>query len=363
MRNSPHTSYSDAGVDTDREVTAVQAMSRWLLKTFDFRPEHRPRLGLDYFANVVQVTPDLGIAVSTDGVGTKVLIAQQMRKYDTIGIDCVAMNVNDVLCVGADPVAMVDYMAIQREPDPGIAEEIAKGLYTGAELAQISIPGGETAQLPDIIKGESGGYGMDLVGTCIGTVPLNRIITGRELEDGDILLGLRSSGVHSNGLTLARKVFLERLRLDVDTYVPDIGRALGDELLEPTRIYAAEVRALLARFRIKALVNITSDGFLNLARVYNDVSFIIEALPPAQPIFRMLADAGNVPLEEMYRVYNMGIGFCVVVPKSECEAAIEVLAGLGSDAQRIGRVAADGRRRVDIQPVRLMGENGRFYRY
>lgn len=356
--------YSDAGVDTDQEVTAVQSMERWLLKTFPLRAANRPQLGMDYFANVVQITADLGIALSTDGVGTKVLIAQKMHKYDTIGIDCVATNVNDVLCVGAEPVALLDYIAIQQEPDPRISEEIAKGLYAGAVMANISIPGGETAQLPDIIRGEPGGYAMDLVGTCIGTVPLNRIITGQALEEGDVILGLKSSGVHSNGLTLARKVFFERLKLGVDAYIPEIGRTLGEELLEPTRIYVKEVIALLhAGLAVKALVNVTSDGFFNLTRVYKDVSYLIDGLPEPQPIFRVIHEAGNVPLEEMYRVYNMGIGFCVVIANHDCSKALDVLASMGSEVHRIGRVIDDGQRRVEVQPARLIGQGGKFNRY
>lgn len=363
MTQSHSLTYTEAGVNTHSEVAAVRLMSQCLLKTFDFRPSNRPRLGMDYFANVIPVTSDLGIALSTDGVGTKVLIAQKMGRYDTIGIDCVATNVNDVLSVGAEPVALLDYIAIEQVPDAEIFRQLGEGLAAGAKLAGISIPGGETAQLGDIIRGEPGGYAMDLVGTCIGTVPLDRIVTGRTLDSGDIILGLQSSGVHSNGLTLARRVCFEKLGLAMDSYVADFGRSVGEELLEPTRIYAKEVVALLhAGLVPRALVNITSDGFLNLTRVYRDVSFVIDSLPVPHAIFDFIHNAGGVSIEEMYHVYNMGIGFCVVVSPDDCSKALQILSTVGTDVYRIGHVVADGRRQVEVRPAHLVGSDGAFHR-
>jgi phosphoribosylformylglycinamidine cyclo-ligase len=356
-------SYFDAGVDTDKEVTAVKGMGTWLKQSFCLS-EHKPLLDMDFFANVIDLDGNTGLALSTDGVGSKVLIAQMMGRYDTIGIDCVAMNVNDVLCVGAKPIAMLDYLGIQQQPDLEISEQIAKGLLRGAEMARISIPGGETAQLPDIIRGVPGRCGMDLVGMCVGLVPLDSMITGQSLRPGDVVIGLRSSGVHSNGLTLARKVLLEDSKLDIDRYLPDLGRTLGEELLEPTRIYARSVLAVLrCGIQVTALVNITSDGLLNLTRVYNpDVGYKIEHLPPSQPIFELIRTHGDVPIEEMYRVYNMGVGFCIVVRESDAARAVSILEAHDEMASIIGSVTADSRKRVVVEPAGLVGEQGKFHR-
>jgi len=161
-------SYAASGVDTDKEVIAVGRMAQLLRHTHTLRSQNRPVLDMDFFANVIDLGNEQGLAISTDGVGSKVLVAQLMNKYDTIGIDCIATNVNDILCVGAEPIALLDYIGIQQEPDEAIFSEIASGLLAGARLANISIPGGETAQLPDIIRGEPGGYALDLVGPASG---------------------------------------------------------------------------------------------------------------------------------------------------------------------------------------------------
>src|SRR5438874_1012489 len=177
----------------------------WVNRTAALRPGvGRPLVPNGYFASVVQLTEDLGLAICTDGVGTKVLVAEMLGKYDTIGIDCVAMNVNDLLCVGAEPVALVDYIATCRA-DAGVLAEIGEGLYEGARQANVSIPGGELAQLPEIIRGVRPDSGVDLVGTAVGVVHPDRILTGAEAAAGDAVIGLASSGIHSNGLTLARR--------------------------------------------------------------------------------------------------------------------------------------------------------------
>jgi phosphoribosylformylglycinamidine cyclo-ligase len=257
---------------------------------------------------------------------------------------------------------MLDYIAVQQAPDPAISEEIAQGLLTGAQIAKISIPGGETAQLPDIIKGEAGGYGMDLVGTCVGLVDVDKVIVGREIAAGDVIIGLRSSGIHSNGLTLARRVLFERLGYKVDTYVPEVGRVLGEELLEPTRIYVQDVLPLVkSDIAVTGLVNITSDGFLNLTRLYSDVGFKIDSLPEPQAIFKLIQDGGDISNEEMFHVYNMGIGFCVIVRPNDADRALDLLKGQNAEAQRLGSVIPGPERRVLIEPVGLVGMNGRFH--
>lgn len=354
-------SYAAAGVDTDKEVTAVHGMTELLLRTHGFRPQNRPQLGMEFFANVIDLGRGQGLALSTDGVGSKVLIAQKMGRYDTIGIDCVATNVNDVLCVGAEPIALLDYIGIQQSPDVEIFTQIAKGLHDGAELAGISIPGGETAQLPDIIRGEPGGYALDLVGTCVGLVQLDEIVIGEHLSDGDVLIGLRSSGIHSNGLTLARRVLLDGGRFKVDTYLPELGRTVGEELLEPTKIYVREILALKKAVQVKALVNVTSDGFLNLLRVQSNVGYVIDRLPDPQPIFDVIKQEGHVSNEEMYHVFNMGIGFCVAVSRNDAEVAMSLLGRSGADAHVIGHVTTQPSRSVVLNQAGLLGKGEKFH--
>jgi phosphoribosylformylglycinamidine cyclo-ligase len=233
-------SYQTAGVDSKQKDQAMQRLSDWVERSFALRPAE-VRLPLGYFANVIDIGNGMGIALSTDGVGTKILVAQMLAKYDTVGIDCVAMNANDVLCVGAEPLALLDYVAVQ-VPHPDLLESLARGLYAGAEIARITIPGGEIAQIQEMIQGKRDGYAFDLVAACIGKVPLDKVLTGADIEEGDAVVGLASSGIHSNGLTLARRVFFERLGWNPDQHVEELGRTIGEELLEPTRIYVREVR-------------------------------------------------------------------------------------------------------------------------
>jgi phosphoribosylformylglycinamidine cyclo-ligase len=233
-----------------REEAALAGLLRWVGRTLAFG-RHRSALDFGYFASVLDLGHGLGLALSTDGVGSKLLVAQMLDKYDTIGIDCVAMNVNDVLCVGAEPLCMLDYIAVQ-EADPDLLEQIGRGLYEGARQANICIPGGEIAQVREMIRGEREGRGFDLAGACVGLVPMDRILVGQAIQAGDAVIGVRSSGIHSNGLTLAREVFFKRAKVKPDTYMGELGRTIGEELLVPTRIYvrrssASSVRAWTSR--------------------------------------------------------------------------------------------------------------------
>ncbi|MBI4573831.1 MAG: phosphoribosylformylglycinamidine cyclo-ligase [candidate division NC10 bacterium] len=354
-------SYTKAGVNTVEEETALAGLLKWVGKTLEFGAR-RSALDFGYFASVLDLGNGLGLALSTDGVGSKLLVAQLLDKYDTIGIDCVAMNVNDVLCVGAEPLCMLDYIAVQ-EADRDLLEQIGKGLYEGARQANISIPGGEISQIREIIKGEREGRGFDLAGACVGLVPMDRILVGQSIQPGDAVIGLRSSGIHSNGLTLAREVFFKKAGYQPDRYVGELGRTIGEELLEPTRIYVREILELLrSGLDIKALIHITSDGFLNLARVQAKVGYVLEALPDPQPIFTLLQQVGRVSDEEMFFVYNMGTGFCVVVAAADADRALDVVGRLGLEAFRLGRAVSDPERKVHLVPRRLVGEGSRFRR-
>src|SRR5262245_25985879 len=195
--------YKGAGVDSEPQDRIMHNLTYWVERTFTLRP-NSVKLPLGYFANVIDIGNGIGIALSTDGVGTKIIVAEMMNKYDTIGIDCVAMNVNDVLCVGATPLALLDYIAVET-PHDDLMGPLIEGMYKGAEIARVTIPGGEIAQVREMIHGAREGYGFDLVGTCMGTVDVDHILSGRGTSHGDVIVGLRSTGVHSKGLRLARE--------------------------------------------------------------------------------------------------------------------------------------------------------------
>jgi len=354
--------YEQAGVASVGERASFKSLLASLRATFDIPGgAGRPLLDFGHFANVIDVGMPKAIAMSTDGIGTKAIVAQMLGKYDTVGIDCVAMNANDVICVGAEPVAMLDYIAVDVVNDAMLAE-IGKGLAEGARQARISIPGGEISQTPEIIKAERPGFGFDLVGTCIGTVAKDEMVTGKTIEAGDIIVGLASTGIHSNGLTLARKALFERGGFRPDQYVAELGRSVGEELLEPTRIYVREIMQLLKEDRpsVKALVHVTSDGFLNLRRGSERIGFVIDSLPEPPPIFPLIQTAASVPSTEMFLVFNMGIGFCVVVAPSAVDRVEQLAHGAGYEAWRIGYCVDDPEQTVRLETHGLIGLGGRF---
>lgn len=316
--------YGRAGVSQDRADLAVEKLVGALGKA-----RHRTLLPSGHYANVVAVTDDLGIAVTTDGVGTKLLIAESLGRWDTVGIDCIAMNVNDVICVGARPIAMVDYLAVDRA-DPEIASQIGRGLALGADLAEIDIVGGELAQLGDIVKG------LDLAGACFGTVAPGELITGSAIEPGDSIIGLPSSGLHSNGYTLARSALGELGWEDTS-----LGRPLGDVLLEPTTIYVGAVMALIeSETEVRGLAHLTSGGLENLMRLDSNLGFEIDDPLPTPPVFELIAERAQVPAEQMHQIFNMGCGFCCVVAADQESEAIDILAGFHPGSRRIGSVKA-----------------------
>jgi phosphoribosylformylglycinamidine cyclo-ligase len=287
-------------------------------------------------------------------VGSKAIVAQRVGRYDTIGIDCVAMNVNDLLCVGARPVSMVDCIAIDRA-DAAVLDGIAIGLTEGARQAGVSICGGEIAQLPDMVRG------FDLVGTAVGTVPLDRIMIGRDLEPGDAVIGVASSGIHSNGFTLARRVLFGHAGLRAHDVLPELGCTLGEELLRPTFIYVPEILDIIAQVpSVKALIHITGDGLLNLSRVDAAIGFVLDALPSPPPIFDVIERRGGVPKSEMFEVFNMGVGFCVVTAAADADAVLAILGRHGHEAWVIGHAVANPDKSVHLAQHGLVGRGKRF---
>jgi phosphoribosylformylglycinamidine cyclo-ligase len=330
--------YSESGVDISLEEVTVSALISKLKETLNYRDVITES---GHFAALVKLG-DRAIAMSTDGVGSKILVAEMMEKYDTVGIDCIAMVVNDILCVGAEPIAMVDYLAVEK-PDPEIAGQIGEGLKEGCRQAKVAMIGGETASLPEIVSN------FDLAGTGIGIVDVENIITGEKIVEGDVLIGIESSGIHSNGLSLARKVFFDDNKFNVDDKLPgDQKTSIGEELLKPTLIYVNPIVELLKTdLKVHGMAHITGGGFTNLKRLKKGSGYIIDTLPDPKPIFKAMHKLG-VPLEEMYRVFNMGIGFVVIVKSEDAEKALDIIKKYNI-AFKIGIATNDIQEKVSIK--------------
>ncbi len=373
-------SYRAAGVDEEREQDAfARVMRPWLARTAVKHPMVTSITGLSsgYFATLMHIPPGPPIAMTTDGVGTKILLARHANRWEAVGIDVVANNVNDIICVGAVPLALLDYMATDRI-DEGVLEEVARGMYLGAGLAGIAIPGGEIAQIGAMLaSSEGGGPMLDLVGTAIGAMPQEQTVApgpgksgtiqwrtpvdGAGVRPGDVVIGLPSSGLHSNGYSLARHVLLDMAGLALSDQVPGAGRRLDDVLLQPTRVYVPAIEALWAAgVAPKGLVHISGGGLLNLGRLAADVSYELDSLPVPPAVFGLIAEAGNVPASTMYATFNMGIGFCVVVPSGQQQAALTALKSAGEEPLRIGWVTGRSGRHVVIPAARLTGHGDTF---
>lgn len=327
--------YAAAGVDTRQADEAVDALVG-VLRTIDTGRPSAVAVGGRHYAAVLKVTDELGIALSTDGVGSKLVVAERTGRLDTVGIDCVAMNVNDIVCVGAEPIALLDYLAVE-QADPEALAAIGRGLKAGAEAAGVEIPGGELAVIPELIQGHPSPHGFDLCASCFGTVALDAIVGGGEIVPGDALVGLPSSGLHSNGYTLARRV-LEPL--GDDTRPPELGGAsVADALLEPTVIYVRAVLDLLrSDVAVHGLAHITGGGLTNLPRLNEEVGWAIESPLPVPPVFELIQRHGNVPDEEMWEVFNMGCGFVAVVPSEQADEAVAILGARHPGTAVVGRV-------------------------
>jgi phosphoribosylformylglycinamidine cyclo-ligase len=273
-----------------------------------------------HYAGLIDIGGGNALALHADGVGTKVLVAEMLKEYRTIGIDCVAMNVNDLICVGAEPVAMVDYLALEKM-DQRLVKDVTIGLERGARDADVAIIAGETAVMPDVI------HGFDLSAMSIGVVKRNRLITGEKVKVGDAIIGLASSGIHSNGLTLARKILFRK----------GFDRNIARELLTPTRIYVKQIMKLLkSKIQIHGLAHITGGAFSKLKRIGEraNIGFCLNDLFRPHEIFKEIQEEGDVSDREMYRTFNMGTGFLVICPKNEAKNALRAL----PHARQVGEV-------------------------
>ena len=318
--------YAEAGVDIDKKSEAIEHLVRVLGFT---RPGVGKRVEMPGgYAGFIEFG-SYALGMCTDGVGTKILVANAMHKWDTIGIDCVAMNANDLICVGAEPLAFVDYVATDR-PDNELAKQIGMGLQKGAELANVSLVGGEYAILPQMVNG------FDLAGTCMGWIKKSKLITGKKCVPGDVIIGIRSSGVHSNGLSLARKV-LEKNDIAFDEKLTRIDRSIGLELLEPTKIYVKEILDLVRHCEVHGMAHITGGGLRNLIRLHPDREFRFEKPLEPQPVFKIIQEMGGISDEEMYQTFNMGMGMAVVLPEKQVKKALAILSKT-LEAREVGHV-------------------------
>jgi phosphoribosylformylglycinamidine cyclo-ligase len=345
--------YARSGVDQLLSGSAVSALVDVLAGIRTGRPS-RTALESGHYANVLKLDDRRGLALSCDSVGSKVIVCEQLGRYDTIGIDLFGMNANDVICVGADPIALLDYIAVE-EANPEILEQIGIGLRAGAEQAGVEIPGGELAVLPEVVRGHPSPRGFDLVGFCVGLVELDAVVTGDRIEPGDAMVGIPSSGIHSNGLTLARAVLT-----DLDERID--GETVGDLLLEPTVIYVQAVRELLdSDVDVRGLAHITGDGFLNLLRLGADTGYRVDSPLPVSPIFELIAERGDVEDAELYEVFNMGCGFCVVVPRADADEAVQLLGRHHPGTAAIGQ-ATTATGVVELPKQGLIGRRGEGFR-
>jgi phosphoribosylformylglycinamidine cyclo-ligase len=350
--------YAGAGVDTGRASSALRGLVA-ALESIDPGAAKRSLIPPGHYASVVDLDGRTAVAICTDGVGTKLIVAEQAERFDTVGIDCVAMCVNDLICLGAQPIAMVDYIAVERS-DPDVLKAIGVGLKRGAEQAGIEIPGGELAELPEMLTGHPSPGGIDLVGAGIGIVTVDGIVTGSAIEAGDAVIGLPSSGLHSNGYTLARQALLATAGYSLDDVPPGLSRALADELLEPTTIYVRAIAELMRTgVSVRGLAHITGDGLANLLRLNAEIGFEIDQPPQPAPIFGLIQDAAGISRPEMYETFNMGVGFCVVVGASDEEKALELVRGHYDGARRIGRVN-ERSGEVSIPPLQITATKDGF---
>jgi phosphoribosylformylglycinamidine cyclo-ligase len=306
--------YGEAGVDVRREQEAIST----LVSQLKYRRKGlgSPMEAPGFFTALLEFEEWI-LTLNTDGVGTKLLVAEEMGKWDTVGIDCVAMNVNDTLCAGAEPIAMVDYFAVEKY-DEEVARQIGTGLDRGAEMANITIVGGELATIPEIVKG------YDLVGTCLGFAPREGVIDGSGVRPGHVIVGIPSSGLHSNGFTLVRKL-LRAESISYEEKVPGDRQTYGEALLRPTEIYVKGVLRVLRPCSVSGMAHITGGGFLNIARVRKDLCFEITDPFDPQPIFQAIQDLGQIDTREMYTTFNMGLGFVLIIPEEEVERALKLL--------------------------------------
>ncbi len=337
MQNSHSESYRAAGVDVVSGYRAVELIKKHVERT------KTPGVleGIGGFGGLFALPDSNRVLVSgCDGVGTKLKLAFMLDKHDTVGVDSVAMCVNDIICAGAMPLFFLDYIAMGKNT-PEKVEQIVAGVAEGCVLAGCALVGGETAEMPGFYPEDE----YDLAGFSVGLVDRDKIPDKSSVRPGDVIIGLKSSGVHSNGFSLTRKVFgLNENPGALSGYIPELGKTLGEELLVPTRIYVKPVLKLLEKLPVRSVCHITGGGFYeNLPRAfsYGVGAVINKSTLDIPPVFALISKTGNIPERDMFNTYNMGVGMCVIVPPDHADEAARLLNALGEDAKIIGEMRGE----------------------
>ena len=335
--------YKKAGVDISNIKKSQAAIGKLIASTHKLQKLAKIEHGFGHYAGIVEIPGGKLLATHTDGVGTKVVIANLMKKYNTIGIDCVAMNVNDIICIGATPISFVDYIAANKN-DVSIFKKIVEGLVKGAKKSAMPIVGGETAIMPDVIAGKE--FSFDLAGMVVGLVSKKDMVLGNKIKAGDVIIGAKSSGIHSNGYSLARKALLGKYT--VKDKIKGVG-ILGNALLTPTEIYVKPVLEMIQKCKINGLAHITGGSFTKLLRL-KSIGYEIETLPKIPPIMGLIEEQG-VKSEEMYKTFNMGVGFCVIAPKNQANQIKSIFKKHKISSLEIGKITS--KKGVTVNSIKI----------
>ena len=323
--------YKKAGVDISEIKKSQRAIGKLIESTHNLQKMAKMTHGFGHYAGIVEIPGGKLLATHTDGVGTKVIISNMLKKYDTIGIDCIAMNVNDIICIGATPISFVDYIAANKN-DQKIFKQIVSGLVKGAKKSAVPIVGGETAIMSDLISGK--GFGFDLAGMVVGMLSKKEMVLGDKIKPKDVIIGIQSSGLHSNGYSLARKALLSKY--SVKDNIKGVGN-LGNALLRPTEIYVKPVLEALKKCKINGLAHITGGAFTKLLRL-KQIGYHLDNMPKTPALMQLIEDTG-VKNEEMYKTFNMGIGFCIITPEKEVKKIHKIFNKHKMKSYEIGRIS------------------------
>jgi len=310
--------YKSAGIDVSKIKQSQTAIGKIISSTHNLSKKVKIAHGFGHYAGIVEISGGTLLATHTDGVGTKVLIANLMKKYDTVGIDCVAMNVNDIICTGATPISFVDYIAANKN-NQKIFKKIVEGLAKGAKKAVVPIVGGETAIMPDLIAGK--GFSFDLAGMVVGILSKKQMVLGNSVQSGDVIIGAKSTGLLS--------------KYSVKDKIKGVG-VLGNVLLTPTEIYVKPVLEMLEKCKINGLAHITGGAFTKLLRL-KSIGYDLDSMPKPSPIFDLIQERG-VKTDEMYKTFNMGVGFCVIAPKNQAVKIKSIFKKHKISSQQIGKI-------------------------
>ena len=346
--------YNRVGIDLKKIRRVQKSIGDSISATHSFPAFGKVISGFGHYAGLIDIGSRV-LALHSDGVGTKLIVAQLMGCFDSIGIDCIAMNVNDVICVGAQPLAFIDYIALKSANDH-LVRKITKGLVKGAKQSDMAIIGGETAILPDLIS-DTSENAFDLAGTVLGVTEKSSLILGDKIKTGDVILGVESSGLHSNGYTLARKVLLSKY--SVEDTAPYLNHTVGEELLVPTIIYKKPVMDILnkAHISIHGFAHITGGSFAKLTRLNMNVDYKLDNLPDSNGIFKQIQVDGHIETKEMYRTFNMGIGFCIILQRRYVDPVISIFEKYNMTCDQIGIISRKKKNKYGRVIAKIDGRN------